>query len=162
MDWPPQSNERNLRKTRKMLQRKGCYFYCSKFDTLPVSCWFTDSFGTLLNWKFFVWKLANSALFASFVKASLPGWEAFKSKETPLCERNGNTFTFNSYYIYPCSCFHFIVNEIWRNKQKTTPDVWPQWNKWNLFPLWPSSQFNMKKRFLCNRIVISTTLDHRL
>ena len=26
------------KKTRKILQRKGCHFYCSKFDTFPVSC----------------------------------------------------------------------------------------------------------------------------
>ena len=35
--WP-QSNESNLRKTRKNLQRKAYHFYCSKFNTLPVSC----------------------------------------------------------------------------------------------------------------------------
>ena len=26
---PPRSNERNLPKTRKILQRKGCHFYCN-------------------------------------------------------------------------------------------------------------------------------------
>ena len=25
-------------KNKKILQRKGCLFYCSKFDTLPVTC----------------------------------------------------------------------------------------------------------------------------
>ena len=56
-----------------------------------------------------------------FVKAILCGCGAFKSKEIRLCERNGNTFTLNSYYIYLCSCFHFIVNEISRNKTKNCP-----------------------------------------
>ena len=49
------------------------------------------------------------------------GAGAFKSKETRLCERNGNTFALSSYCIYPCSFFHFIVNEIWRNKTKNCP-----------------------------------------
>ena len=26
------------KKTRKILQRNACQFYCSKFDTLPVYC----------------------------------------------------------------------------------------------------------------------------
>ena len=42
-------------------------------------------------------------------------------KATHLCERNENTFTLNSYYIYPCSCFHFIVNEISPIKMKNCP-----------------------------------------
>ena len=56
--------------------------------------------------------------------AILVGCGAFKSKETRLCERYRNTFTLNSYYIYPCSCFHFMVNEMSR---KTARDVWPRW-----------------------------------
>ena len=35
--WP-RLNERNLRKTRKLLQSKGCHCYCLKFVTLPVPC----------------------------------------------------------------------------------------------------------------------------
>ena len=53
--------------------------------------------------------------------AILAGCGAFQSKETRLCERNRNTFTLNSYYIYPCSCFHFTVNEMSRNKTKKCP-----------------------------------------
>ena len=40
---------------------------------------------------------------------------AYKSKETRVCERNENTFT------YPCSCFNFIVNGSSRNKTKKFP-----------------------------------------
>ena len=36
-------------------------------------------------------------------------------------ERNENTFTLNGYYIYPCSCFHFIVDKMLRNKTKNCP-----------------------------------------
>ena len=58
------------------------------------------------------------AICDSFVKAILSRCGTFKSKETCLCERNGNTFTLNSYYTYPCSGFHFTVNEISQNKTK--------------------------------------------
>ena len=63
----PRSNERNLRKTRKILQRKGCHFYCSKFDTLPVSCWFTNFTMKVLS----IWKWVNSELLTPFVKANV-------------------------------------------------------------------------------------------
>ena len=43
------SDRGQTRKTRKILQRKGCHFYCSKFHTSPVSCWFTNLFETLLK-----------------------------------------------------------------------------------------------------------------
>ena len=36
-------------------------------------------------------------------------------------ERNENTFPLNSYYIYPCSCFHFIVDKMLRNRTKNCP-----------------------------------------
>ena len=52
-----------------------------------------------------------------FVKAILIVCGAFKSKETCLCERNEDKFTLNSYDIYPCSCFHFIVHEISHEKK---------------------------------------------
>ena len=38
--------------------------------------------------------------------------EHLKVKRKRLCERNDYTFTLNSCYRYPSSCFHFIVNEI--------------------------------------------------
>ena len=119
-DWR-RSNERHLRKTRKILRRKGCHFYCSKFDTLTVSCWLTNFFWTLLKKVLSIWKWSISDLLTPFVKAILSECGALKSKETRLCERNGNTFTLNSYCIYPCSCFHFTVNEISRNKTKNCP-----------------------------------------
>ena len=48
--------------------------------------------------------MGKSDLFAPFFKAIF------------LFERNENTFPLNSCYIYHCSCFHVIVNEISRNK----------------------------------------------
>ena len=120
-DGWPRSNEWNLRKTRKTPQRKGCPFFCSKFDTLPVSCSFTNFFLNFTKKVLSIWKWSNSDLLTPFVKAILSGCGAFKSKETRLCERNGNTFTLNSYYKYPCLCFHFTVNEMSRNKTKSCP-----------------------------------------
>ena len=60
-------------------------------------------------------------MLAPFFKAFLSGWGAFQSKETRLCEENENTFTLNIYYIHPCSCFQFTVNEIARNKTINGP-----------------------------------------
>ena len=57
----------------------------------------------------------------------LPGFVVFKSEYTRLCERNRNTFTLNRYYIYPCSCFHFIVNEILQSKTKHCRKFWQRW-----------------------------------
>ena len=62
--------------------------------------------------------MANTDLLTPFVKAILSGCRALKRKETRLCDRNRNIFTHNS---YPCLCFHFIVNEISRNKTKNCP-----------------------------------------
>ena len=45
----------------------------------------------------------------------------FKSKETRLCETYESTFTLNSHYIHPCSCFYLIVNENSRNNTKNCP-----------------------------------------
>ena len=60
--------------------------------------------------------MGKFGLVDAICQSNLSGYGAFKSKETRLCEKNGNTFTLSSYYIYPCSCFHFTVNEISRNK----------------------------------------------
>ena len=65
--------------------------------------------------------MGKFGLVDAFGKAILSGCEAFKSKEARLRERNGNTFTLNSYYTNPCLCFHFNVNEISRNKTKNCP-----------------------------------------
>ena len=100
--WP-RSNERYLRKTWKILERKGCHFHCSKFDTLlPVD---------LLTF----WNFTKKVLSIQELKI-LSGCGVFKSKEIRSCERNGNIFTLNKYYIYSCSCFHFTVKGISRNK----------------------------------------------
>ena len=38
------SLRQNVKKTRKLLQRKGFHFHCSKFDTLQVFSWLTNIF----------------------------------------------------------------------------------------------------------------------
>ena len=75
--------------------------YCSKFDILPVSCWFTKFIGTLLK-KFYVFENENADLLTPFVKATciLLGLGVFKSKETRLFERNENIFTLNNHFMY--------------------------------------------------------------
>ena len=102
---------------------------CSKFDTLPVFCWFNNFFGTLLKKVLSMWNRSNSDLLTPFVKAILPGYRTFKSKETSLCERNGN-FTLSSYYIYPWLVFplhgEWNVREM---KRKAAWDVWPRWTR---------------------------------
>ena len=116
LSWP-RSNERNLRKTRKIVKRKGCRFQRSKFDTVPVSCWFTNLFGTVLKKVLSIWKQGEFVLLG----AILSGWGVFKSQETRLCEANESTFTLNSYYIYPRWCSYLIVNENSWNKTKNCP-----------------------------------------
>ena len=51
----------------------------------------------------------NFDLLTPFDKAILSGCGAIKSKETCVCDRNGNTFTLNSYYdisllMFPLYC----------------------------------------------------------
>ena len=65
--------------------------------------------------------MVQFGLVDAICQSNFAGCGAFKSKETRLCERNRNTFTLNSYYIYPYSCFHFTVNEMSRNKTKSCP-----------------------------------------
>ena len=66
---PPRSNERNLRKTRKVLQRKGCHFYCSKFDLLIFLKLYWKSYNSIL-------KYSNSYFLTPFVSAILYWWGA--------------------------------------------------------------------------------------
>ena len=49
-------------------------------------------------------KMVKFGLVDAICQAILSGCGAFKSKETHLCERNGNTFTLNNYYIYILAC----------------------------------------------------------
>ena len=75
-----------------------------------------------------------------FVKAIFSECGAFKGKETRSCERNWNTFTLNSHYIYPCSCFHFTVNEMSRNKTKNCPRRLTAVEAWGLISVGSTSQ----------------------
>ena len=112
-----QTKEICQKKKRKILQRKSCHFYCSKFDTLPVFYWFTKK-----KYCFGTWKLwGNSGLLAPCVKAILSGCGAFQSKETRLCERYENTFTLNSYYVYPAQVSTSLWMKTHKIEQKNGP-----------------------------------------
>ena len=54
--------------------------------------------------------------FGLFHSAILPGCGAFKSK---VCVREMRIHLHSTaLYIYPCSCFHLVLNEISQNKTK--------------------------------------------
>ena len=126
--WP-RSNERNLRKTRKLLQRKGCHFYCSKFVTLPVSCWFTNFFGTLLK-KF--WIFENEQIWTCWrhlSKQFCPGAEHLKVKKRVYLREMGIHLhsTANIYILAQVSTSRWMKSR--EIKQKTARDVWLRWTR---------------------------------
>ena len=121
----PRSNERNLRKTRKLLQRKGSHFYCSKFDTLRVSCLFTNCFETLFK-KFYVFENGQiRTCWRHLSKQFCTGAQNLKVKKLVYVpERNANTFTLSSYYdisllMFPLHCGWNLRREIKRNLPET-------------------------------------------
>ena len=127
-------------KREKLKKKTKTENFKERFSFLPVQSLIIDRYPvefTYFFWNFTekvqsIWKWANLVLLAPFVKAILSGCGAFKSRETPLREKNVITLTLNSYYIHPCSCFHFIMNEIsWniyiKKNKNAIRDVWPRW-----------------------------------
>ena len=111
------SNKRNLPKSKKKtLQRKARHFHCSKFDTLPVSCWFTNLFGTSLKKVLSIWKQGKFGLVILLLVPFCPGAKYLKVKK-PVHVRQMRIHWYST-AITCCSCLYLIVNEISWNKTK--------------------------------------------
>lgn len=125
-----QMDDRNLQK--KSTSKRRYSYHCSKFNILPVSCWFTISFGTLLKRSLRLWKLDNADSSAPFAKAVVFGCKCAKYLESKLVYLKEMKI-----YLHSATILYIPTTiastSSWmkspKTKRKTVWDAWTRSNK---------------------------------